>query len=56
MTKILADGGGEGTRDIEKAVHLEGLREHADVLCWKPTMQIRRVVMSKRKLSMLISE
>ena len=32
MTKILADGGGEGTRDIEKAIHLEGLREHAEVL------------------------
>ena len=32
MSRVPADVGGKGIRDIEKAVRLEGLWEHADVL------------------------
>ena len=44
MTKVLADAGNKGTRDIEKAVRLEGLREHADVLEVNDADTLRRGV------------
>ena len=44
MTKVLADAGNKGTRDIEKAVCMEGLREHADVLEVNDADTLRRNV------------